>query len=148
MFGALWVALGRDGVVIRVIPVVAPFVDVVADVVETERAGGVAGDWLGSGLPTRGVVGERLRRGIAPWKIVLFEAAASRVFPFGFRWQAIAMNSLRAQPFAAAGGFEPRNSGDGLLGTIEAWIVPERGRLGAGGAEKARVFGVGDLGGG
>src|SRR5215469_484187 len=49
LVGALRVPLGRNGVVVRVIPVAAPFVDVVADVVEAECVRSIAGDRFGSG---------------------------------------------------------------------------------------------------
>src|ERR1700740_1507009 len=72
-FGAAWIALRRSSVVVGIVPVAAPLVNVVADVIEAEGVGGVAGDGLGAGLPAGGVVGERLRRSVAPGKIVLFK---------------------------------------------------------------------------
>ena len=84
LLGAARIALGRNGVVVRVVPVAAPFVDVVADIVEAEGVGGVAGNWLGAGLPARGVVGKRLRGIVAPGELFLLEAAAGGEFPFGF----------------------------------------------------------------
>src|SRR5258708_2974343 len=40
------VALRRKGVIIRVVPVAAPFVNVVANIVQAECVGSVAGDWF------------------------------------------------------------------------------------------------------
>ena len=99
---ALRIAVGRDGVVVRVVPVAAPFVDVVADVVKAERVGCVACDGLGTGLPARRVVGKRLRRVVSPGELLLFEASAGGAFPFGFGGQAEGRAGLRAQPFAVA----------------------------------------------
>src|SRR5215472_3040837 len=48
LVGALRVPLGRNGVVVRVVPVAAPFVEVVADVVKAECVRSVAGDRFGS----------------------------------------------------------------------------------------------------
>ena len=109
LFGAARIVLGRGGVVVRVVPVAAPFVDIVANIVKAEGVGSVAGDGLGASLPARGIVGERLRRGVAPGKMFLFEAAAGGEFPFGFRGQAIGAAGLRTQPFAVASGFVPRD---------------------------------------
>src|ERR1019366_908982 len=146
LIGAARVAFGRDGVVVGVVPVAAPFMDVVANVVQAESVGGVASDRLGAGLPACGVVGEGLRRVVTPWEVFLFQAAAGGVLPFGFGRQAVGAGGLRAQPFAVAGGFMPRDGGHGLLGMVEVWILPERRRRGAGRGEEVRVFGVGDLG--
>src|SRR5580704_2606150 len=84
--GAARVFLRRGDVVVGIVPVAAPLVDVVADVVEAEGVGRVAGYGLGSGLPASGVVGERLGRDIviAPGEIVLLEIGAGGALPFGF----------------------------------------------------------------
>src|SRR5271155_1649396 len=56
--GSAWIVVGRDDVVVGIVPIAAPLMDVVANVVESEGVGGVAGDGFGSGLPARGVVGK------------------------------------------------------------------------------------------
>ena len=58
LFGAARITFRRDGVVVGIVPVAAPFVDVVANVVETEGVGGVTCYRLGTGLPAGGVVGK------------------------------------------------------------------------------------------
>jgi hypothetical protein len=97
---AAWIVVGRDGVVVGIVPVAAPLVDVVAHVVKAEGVGSVAGDGLGSGLPARGVVGERLRRIVAPGEILLFEIAAGGALPFGFAGKTVGEAGLRGQPLA------------------------------------------------
>src|SRR5260370_6572059 len=87
--GAAGIAPGRDGVVVGIVPVAAPFVNVVANVVEAEGVGGVTRDGLGSGLPASGVIRERLRRSVAPGEIVLLEVAAGGALPLGFGGKAV-----------------------------------------------------------
>lgn len=148
MFGAMRISFGRDRVEVGVVPIAAPFVDIVADVVKAEGVGGVLCNPLGAFLPARGIVGERLRGGVTPGEGSLFEAASSREFPFRFSGQAIGAGSLGLQPFAVAGGFMPRHRGHGLLGTIKVWVPPERRRCAASCDEKARIFVIRDLGSG
>ena len=57
MFRAARIALRRNTVVVRVIPVAAPFVHVIADIVKAEGVGSVAADRLRAFLPARRVVG-------------------------------------------------------------------------------------------
>src|SRR5437588_10895972 len=95
--GAAWIALRGGGVVVGIVPVAAPLVDVVANVVETEGIGSVTRDGLGSGLPAGGVIRERLRRSVAPRKIVLFEVAAGGAFPLGFGGKAVGAAGLASQ---------------------------------------------------
>src|SRR5579862_7038344 len=139
------IAIGRCGVVIRVVPVAAPFVDVVANIVEAESVRSVMGHRLWTGLPARGVVRARVRRVVTPRKLFLLETAAGSAFPLGFGGQAVASGRLFTQPFAVAGGFVPGRSGDRLLGMIETWIIPERRRSCTRCAEKALVFRIRDL---
>ena len=142
------IAIGRGGVIVGIVPIAAPFVDVVAHVVKTECVGCVEGDEFGSGLPACGVVGERLRRIIAPGKILLFEIAASGALPFGFGGKTVGAGGLRGQPLAVTVGLEPGDSGDGLLGIVKILVVPERRRSRSGGAQEVCVLGIGDLRGG
>src|SRR5215469_4185922 len=80
-----WVALGRDRIIVRLVPVAAPLVHVLADVVKAEGVGRVTGDPIGSVLPACGVVGKRFRRRIAPGKEPALHAAARCALPFGLR---------------------------------------------------------------
>src|SRR5437879_13599043 len=129
-FGALRIALRRDRVIIRVVPVAAPCVNVVTNVVETECVGGVASDWFRAGLPADCVVGERLRWIVSPGETLLLEPAAGGALPFGFGGKAVPVAGLGAQPIAVASGFEPGDTGDGLLGMVEVGIFPERRQAG------------------
>src|SRR5882672_2325099 len=142
------IALRRDGVVVRIVPVAAPLVNVVANVVEAEGVGDVARDGLGSGLPASGVIRERLRRSVAPGEIVLLEIAAGGALPFGFGWETVRTRGLGGEPLAITVGVEPGDAGYGLLGMIEILVVPEGRRIGCSGTEIDRVFGIGDLRGG
>ena len=108
LFGAARVAVGRNGVVVRVVPVAAPLVDVVANIVEAEGVGGVAGDGFGAGLPASGVVGERLRGIVAPGELLLFETAAGGVLPFGFGGQAVEAAGLRRPAIRSSGRLRAR----------------------------------------
>jgi len=148
VFRTLRIALGRGSVIIRVVPVAAPFVNIVANVIKAERVGSVLSDWLGASLPACGVVWKRLRRIIAPGKLFLFEAAAGGTFPFGFGGKAEVASGLVTQPFAVARGIMPGGSGYGLLRVIEVGIAPERRRCGSGRNEESRVLLVCDLSGG
>jgi len=124
-FGAAGIAVGRGGVVVGIVPVAAPFVDVVAEVVKAEGIGGVAGDGLGSGLPASGVVGKRFQRFVAPGKIFLFEIAAGGALPFGLSGEMVGATGLGGQPLTVMVGFEPGDAGYGLLGMVEIFVVPE-----------------------
>jgi len=144
-FGAAWIVIGRDGVVVGIVPIAAPFVDVVAHIEEAEGVGSVAGHGVRPGLPAGGVVGERLRRVIAPGKIMLLEVAAGGVLPFGFGGKTKAATGLLGEPAAVAIGVKPGDACDRLLGMIEIFVAPVRWRVRSDGGQKERVFGVGDL---
>jgi hypothetical protein len=90
------VAGRRDHVVVRIVPIATPFVDIVANVIEAERVGSIAGDWFGTVLPTGGVVGKRLRRIVAPGKLFLLKAAAGGALPFGLCGEAEGASCLSA----------------------------------------------------
>src|SRR5260370_36141715 len=94
---AAWIALRGGGVIVGIVPVAAPFVNVVASVVEAEGIGRVTRDGLGSGLPASGVIGERLRRSVAPGKIVLFEVAAGGALPLGFGGKTVGAGGLLSE---------------------------------------------------
>jgi len=129
---ALRIAFRRDRVIARVVPVTAPLVYVVADVVEAESVWGILRDGFGSGLPAPGIVGKRLRRFVAPGKLFLLQAAAGSTFPFGFGGEPEVASGLLRQPFAVMQRFMPRRPCDGLLRMVEVRIAPERRRRGTG----------------
>src|SRR5579862_3469223 len=87
LLGTLRVAFWRDRIVIRVVPIAAPFVQVVADVIQAERVRSVLRDSFWSGLPAGRVVWEGLRRIVSPGKLFLLEASAGGAFPFRFGGQ-------------------------------------------------------------
>src|SRR5580658_2580131 len=89
------IALSRDGIVIRVVPVAAPFVNVIAHVVKSERVRSINSNRLRPSLPSRGVVGERLRQFVSPREVFSFNPAPRRVLPLGFGGQSIEASGLR-----------------------------------------------------
>src|SRR5258706_11397439 len=102
-FGTARITLRGDSVVVGIVPVAAPFVDVVANVIEAEGVGCVASYDLGTRLPARGVVGKRLWWRVAPGEIVLLEIAAGSALPLGFGGKTVAAAGLRGEPLAVAG---------------------------------------------
>ena len=145
MFGAVRIAVWRHGVVVRIVPIGAPFVDIVADVVEAECVGGVAGYGLGAGLPARGVIGQKLWWIVAPGELFLFEAAAGGAFPFGFGGKAIGASSLRREPLAILNGLKPVDRNDRMLRLVEVGVWRDGRTGGIGCALKEFVFRVGNL---
>src|ERR1700756_5901977 len=130
LFWTVRIALGRGCVVIGIVPVAAPFVDVIANVVEPECVWGILRDQLGPGLPTHGIVGQRLGRIVAPRKLLLLQPSAGGKLPLCFGGKPEGASGLRAQPLAIADGIVPRGTGDRLLRMIEFWIIPEQRRQG------------------
>src|ERR1700722_3249657 len=139
------IALGRRCIVGRVIPIAAPLVNVIANVIEAEGVGRVLGYRLGAVLPSTRVTWKRLRRLVAPGKIFLFETAARSPLPFRFRGKTVAAVGLRAQPVAVSIRIEPGDAGDRLPRVIQIRIVPERRRLTLDRMEEPLIFRVGDL---
>src|ERR1700688_502793 len=97
---AMRIALGRRCIVVRVIPIAAPLVNVVANVIEAEGVGCVMGYRLRAILPSRRVIRERLWRLRGPGEIFLVEIAARTTLPFRFRRKTVAARGLRGQPLA------------------------------------------------
>src|SRR5215470_16493519 len=64
--GPLRISVGRTAIVAGVVPVAAPFMHIVAQIVEPESAGRVQTDRLRTALPTPGVIGKQLGRLISP----------------------------------------------------------------------------------
>src|SRR5579863_9497409 len=94
--GAARIALRRTRVVIRIVPVFAPLVDIVTNVVKAESVGRIVRDRFWAGLPARRIVRKRLRWFVAPGELFLFEAAARCALPFGFCWQTVVAARVRA----------------------------------------------------
>ena len=145
LFRSAGMAFGSDCVVIRIVPVAAPFMDVVADVVQAECAGRILRDWLRTVLPTTGVIGKRLWWFVSPRELLLFEASPCGAFPLGLGWKPELVPSLRAQPVAVTYGFVPRNSRHRLLRMIEVRILPEWRRLRRTSPQKSPIFRIRDL---
>src|SRR5579863_3960702 len=145
---ASWAAripLGRTRVIIRIVPVTAPFVDIVTNVVNAEGVGSVARDRLRASLPARCIVRKRLRWFVAPGELFLFEAATCCLLPFGFCWQTVVAARVRAQPFAVSRRLKPGNPGNRLLRLAEIRVGPEPRRQCSSRAQEAFIFGIGDL---
>src|SRR5262249_43732222 len=81
------VVRGRVLVVALVVPVGAPLVNVLADVVKAVTVGRGCCDRLGTFAPPLGIGWARGGGIIAPGEELLVQAAASREFPFGFSRQ-------------------------------------------------------------
>src|ERR1700682_816635 len=122
---AAWIAPGRHRIIVGIVPVAAPLMDVVANIVEAEKVGGVTGDWLRAVLPASGIIGTRLRRVVAPGELFLFFIASGGALPLGFGGQMVRAAGLSSQPFAILCGTKPGNAGHRLIGMIEIRIVPE-----------------------
>ena len=146
LFRSAGIAFGSDCVVIRIVPVAAPFVDVVADVAQAETAGWVLRDRLRTVLPTTGVIGKRLWWFVSPGKLLLFETSPGGTLPLCLGGKAEPAPGLRAQPVAVTYGLVPADSRHRLLRVVEVRMLPERRRLRRTGREKSPIFRVRDLG--
>src|ERR1700690_2976594 len=83
--GPSGIAFRRYRVIAGIVPIAAPLVDVVANIVQSEGVGCVAGDALRASLPASRIIRQRLRFFVAPGKIVLFEVATRRALQLGLR---------------------------------------------------------------
>src|SRR5260370_9699968 len=102
---ALWpqrISFRRAPAVAVVVPVGAPFMDVVAGVVEPVSIWRIQTHWLRSQLPPLVVIGNRLRRRISPRVQQTFGTAACRTLPFSFARQMVEFAGHAAQPLAVA----------------------------------------------
>ena len=79
----LRIPLWRISVEIRVVPIAAPLVHVIANVVKSERIWIILRNRFGPVLPPCSVVRQGLRRGISPGKLFLLLPTAHGTFPFG-----------------------------------------------------------------
>src|SRR5258708_11911392 len=122
------ISFRRAPVVAVVIPIGAPFMDVVAKIVEPVSIRRIQPHWLRSQLPPLVVIGNHLRRRIAPRVQQTFRAATRRTLPFGFARQTIAFAGRAAQPLAVTRGLVPRYGRHGHLPMMEVCIAPARRR--------------------
>src|SRR5258708_34611732 len=90
------ISFRRASVVTVVVPVGAPFMDVFAEIVKPVSIRRIQTHRLWPQLPPLRIIGNHLRRRIAPRVKQTFRAAASRTFPFGFARQTIAFASHAA----------------------------------------------------
>jgi len=91
--GSSRISFGRAAVVARVVPVDAPFVHVVAQIVKPVSVWRIHTHWLRPALPTPCVIGNLFGRRISPRVQQVFGAAASGAFPLRFARQAIGLAS-------------------------------------------------------
>ena len=145
LFRSAGIAFGSDCIVIRIVPVAAPFVDVVADVVQAESAGRVLRDRLRTVLPTTGVIGKRLWWFVSPRELLLFEASPGGAFPLCLGRKAELVPSLRAQPVAVTYGFVPGDSRHRLVRMVEVRMLPEGRHWRRTGPQKLPIFRIRDL---
>src|SRR5467141_175481 len=122
------ISFRRAPVVTVVVPIGAPFMHVVAEIVESKSIRRIQPHGLRSQLPPLVVIGNHLRRRIAPRVQQTLRAAASRTLPFGFARQTIAFAGHAAQPLAVAHGLVPRYGHHGHLRMMEVCITPARRR--------------------
>src|ERR1700756_3964394 len=80
-FRALRVAFWGDAVIVRLIPVAAPLVDVIANVVKTEAVRRETAHWLGAIFPSLPIVRQRLWRFVGPGGEGAFCSPAGSAFP-------------------------------------------------------------------
>src|SRR5207253_5473511 len=79
---ALGIALRRASIIARVVPIGAPLVDVVANVIEPASVGSITPNRLRTGFPARGVVRQRFGWCITPGVEFAFLSPARGSLPF------------------------------------------------------------------
>src|ERR1035437_7964389 len=114
--GASRVLGGRGGVVGRVVPIAAPFVNVLAHVKQAVTIRLALADGFGSVAPTVGLDGGQR---VAPRIELLWRTAAGGKFPFGFGRQADGEIPLASEPVAVCHGIEPVHTDHGERGIGE-----------------------------
>src|ERR1700688_3001163 len=83
----LRIPLGRNGIVGSVVQIGAPFVHVVAKIVEAIRVRCMQSDWLRARFPAARVIGKLFRWTFAPGKRFTFHATTRGALPFGLSGQ-------------------------------------------------------------
>src|SRR5690242_906709 len=111
------------GIIIRCEPVTAPFVHVLAHVVESETVAAETGNNFGAMHPTVVIVGQRVWRFVSPGEQVLFRAAASSIFPLRLGGQPKALTASAGKPGAVLLCLEPGNCRHRLERKIEVLVI-------------------------
>src|ERR1019366_4331463 len=121
---------GRPAVIGRVVPIAAPFVNVLAHVEEAVAVRFALAHGFGTVPPTAGVHGGQ---GVAPGVETLLEPAPRGKFPLGLGGQAHRPIPLAGEPLAVRHGIEPAHAHHGKRGVTELEL------------SKGGVLGVGHL---
>ncbi len=132
----------RPPVVAIVVPVRAPFMHVVADVVKPVSIWRIQAHRLRPQLPPLAVIGNHLRSRISPGIQQTLRAAARRTLPFGFARQTIAFASDAAEPLAVIRRRIPRHRHHRHFRIIEVCLRPARRRGTIRRRKKARILRV------
>jgi hypothetical protein len=140
--GSLRIPLWRNRVIPRVIPIRAPFMDIVAQIKEAVRIGRIQSNGLRTRFPSVRVIRNLFGRAVAPGIQFAFYASACSAFPFGFGREPVALPEFAAQPIAVCDGVKPRHSDDRLFGMREIRIVPKQRRRMASLFHKSDIFRV------
>src|SRR4030095_1178684 len=118
----------RPGVILRIVPVQAPFVDVVAQVIDTQLIRRIESNRVWSlHLPTGAVAFEGFLWRIAPGIQSLIPSVANRPFPLCFGRQAERKSRLVAEPTTVSHRVEPRYGYYRLGGIAKAPVASSRG---------------------
>src|SRR5260370_26383284 len=107
--GASGIFFGRVPVVVRVVPIRAPFVNVVSQIAKPVGAWSIQTHRLRPAFPSLGVIRKPLRRSVSPRIHETLGAAAPCAFPLRFRRQSIVFSRCLAQPIAIAHRLVPEN---------------------------------------
>src|ERR1039457_4351512 len=110
---ALRVYRGRPAVIRRVVPIGAPFVNVLAHLEEAVPVGLAMAGGFGAVPPTAGIDGGQF---VAPGVEALLEAAAGGEFPLGLGGQEHPPIPLAGEPLAVRRGIEPSHDHHGKRG--------------------------------
>src|SRR5581483_9947103 len=138
----LRIAIGRDLVIIRRIPVAAPFMHIFADVVQSEWVGRATADGLGAILPAPLVVRQSVRRFIPPGKQQSLSTCTCRAFPFRFSGKRIIVTGHSCEPLAVLEGIKPRHTYNRLSRIAEVRITPEGWGRRTGRGKELRLLGI------
>lgn len=139
------ISLRRIRVISGLVPVGAPLMHVVTEIVESIRIRWVKAHLLRPIFPSRGIIGNLIRRRISPGIQCVVHAAASCAFPFGFRRQAVLSGGDGFQPFAIGDCVMPGDCDNRLSRIAEIRVADVRltevgrARVSRGGEEECVV---------
>jgi hypothetical protein len=85
-----------------------------------------------------------VRQLISPGILLSLHATTRRPFPFGFRGETIRCPAHFAQPLTVCGGFKPTDGHHGLMGMVEARIIPTLREGMSHRPQEARIFPISD----